>query len=80
MPIYAYGPIQMDPIKLFDNPNRDNHMSCSMGGILGINCADLTFVPCHRLAYPHFRGAQFIVENNKITGIKALNGLYAYLN
>lgn len=80
MLIYAYGPHQMDPIKLIDNPNRDNHMTCSMGGILTVNCADLTLVPCHRLAYPHFRGAQFVIENNKIIKVKALNGLYAFLS
>jgi hypothetical protein len=50
--IYAYGPTTLDPIKLYHYSKNLNTMPCSMGSILCLNCADLSFVPCHRLAYP----------------------------
>lgn len=78
--IYAYGPPALDPIKLYNSSKSFNCMPCTMGGILCLNCADLSFVPCHRLAYPQFKGAKFEIKNNKIIGIKALEGIYCYFN
>lgn len=59
-----------------------NHIiPCSLGILnLFINIGDLSLVPCHRLAYPELRGGNFIVENNKITGIIPTEFYNAYLN
>jgi hypothetical protein len=55
-------------------------MPCSLGNDLCIQCNNLTLVPCHRLSYPFYQGGKFIIKNNKIIGIEALDGLDGYLN
>lgn len=69
-----------DIIKLAYMSNVDNFKRCTLGLFLSINCADLSIVPCHRLTYSFFTGGQFYIENNKITDIKALEGINGYLN
>ena len=48
-------------------------ISCSIQHALHIRLGDLAIVPCHRLAYPQFITGNFLVEDNKITGIKGAN-------
>lgn len=68
----AYGKIN------FKNQSR---LSCSMGTFkLMINIQNLTFIPCHRLAYPELTGGQYEVRNNKIIDIKASETINAYLH
>lgn len=70
-----------------------NKMGCTLGHALSINLSNLTFVPCHRLTYPQFRGAKFILEEAKteneylnsklskeIIDIDCDLGMNAYLN
>ena len=76
------GPYSMDPITLDVSTKNQNRMSCTLGHALCINCAHLTFVPCHRLAYPFFEGGGFILnrENNKIIDIEAKENINGYFN
>ena len=74
------GPPCMDPIKIIYPNANQNYATCNLGNGLVIECNDLAFIPCHRLAYPFYHGAQFIIENNQVTGIKALENVSGYLN
>ena len=38
--------------------------TCSLNKQLYINCYNLSIIPCHRTAYPHFRGGYFEIQNN----------------
>ena len=63
-----------DPIKLLDfNNSLWNKMSCSIQNNFHITLNNLSFIPCHRLAYPQFVGGKFIVENNEIKDVEAKN-------
>ena len=70
----------MDLITLLFYPLEDNIMHCGISKELSINCADLSFIPCHRTSYSFFTGGQFIIENNKIIGIQALEGINGFFN
>lgn len=48
-------------------------LGCSIQSMLYVRLGDLSIVPCHRTSYDQFILAKFVVENGKITGIKALN-------
>lgn len=48
-------------------------MPCTIQNQLAIRLGDLSFVPCHRMAYDQFVFGNYEVENDKITGIKANN-------
>lgn len=48
-------------------------MGCSIQSCLTIRIGDLAIVPCHRTAYEPFVSGHLIVEDGKITKIKALN-------
>lgn len=74
------GPVCMDPIKIVYPSLYQNYATCNLGNSLVIQCNDLTLIPCHRLAYPFYHGAQFIIKNNKIDDIQALENLSGYLN
>ena len=47
--------------------------SCSVTQTFSIRLGDLAICPCHRLAYPKLLYGQYLVEDGKITGIKANN-------
>jgi len=38
-----------------------------------VRLGDLAICPCHRQAYDEYLYGHFVVENNRITGIKANN-------
>lgn len=57
-----------------------NIMSCALNKELVINCADLSFIPCHRTAYSFFTGGHFVIENNKIIDIEADEGINGFIN
>lgn len=48
-------------------------MGCSIQSALYVRLGDLAIHPCHRLMYPWFKSAEFVVDNNKIVDIKAHN-------
>ena len=48
-------------------------IGCAIQSMLYIRISDLKIVPCHRTSYKQFELAEFVVENGKITGIRALN-------
>ena len=54
-------------------------IGCSIQTFVAVTLGDLTIPNCHRLAYSPLIGGRFIVENNKITGMKAEN-LVTYIN
>lgn len=55
-------------------------ISCSIQGSLAVRVGDLTIVPCHRTSYEQFLGGQFIVNDNKIVGIKGKHtSTYIYI-
>lgn len=70
----------MDLIHLDYSPLEENIMKCAIGHQLVINCADLSFVPCHRTSYSFFTGGKFSIKNNQIIGVEALEGLNGYFN
>jgi radical SAM protein with 4Fe4S-binding SPASM domain len=49
------------------------HPGCTIHRSLIVRMGDLAIVPCHRTSYDEFIGGHYIVENDKITGIKANN-------
>jgi len=53
--------------------NTGRGIGCSLQSCLYIRMGDLAIVPCHRTSYPQNTLAKFIVENNKIVGIEAVN-------
>ncbi|MGN1342694.1 MAG: hypothetical protein ACI4VL_05740 [Bacilli bacterium] len=58
-----------------------SRMPCSIGGYeMCINIEDLTLVPCHRLAYPEFRGGKYLIQNDKITDLQATDFMNSYLS
>lgn len=54
-------------------------IQCSFHNECAIRLGDLAIVPCHRLSYKDLIIGKFNVENNKITGIKAINPVLAVL-
>lgn len=48
-------------------------MPCSIQSCLCVRMGDLVITPCHRTSYKHMESGQFMVEDNKITGIEAKN-------
>ena len=76
------GPKSMDPISLKVVTKNQNRMSCTLGHSLCINCAHLTFVPCHRLAYPFFEGGKFVIDKNneQIIDVEAKENISGYFN
>ena len=48
-------------------------MGCTVDREIMIRLGDLSWIPCHRTSYDKFKYGEFKIENNKITGIKALN-------
>ena len=52
---------------------NDTFLGCTVAQYLTVRLGDLAICPCHRQAYEKYLYGRFIVENNKITGIKAIN-------
>jgi len=73
------GPAVLDPIAI-NFFSSDTKVGCDLGRSICIQCNNLTLVPCHRLTYPFFQGGKFIVENDHIVGVEALEGLDGYFN
>ena len=48
-------------------------IGCSIQSTLHVRLGDLAIVPCHRTSYEPFVSGHFVVDNGKITGIKADN-------
>lgn len=56
--------------KLFiDGSNRNKRLGCGFSSDLSITLNNLSFVPCHRLTYPQFRGGKIIDINNNLQKI-----------
>lgn len=51
--------------------------SCTISKLLCIRLGDLAIAPCHRLSYDEYLYGHFLVENNKIIGIKSKNVVLA---
>lgn len=62
-----------DIIKLHYKKRQDDETGCDLSQVFCVTLNNLKFIPCHRLAYPYFAGGQFIITDNKITKIKAIN-------
>lgn len=62
-----------------DNSYQTESYSCGLQSEIHLNCINMSFVPCHRTAYPLFTGAYFITDENseKITDIQ-VNNFNAY--
>jgi len=54
-------------------PIGDNLMPCTIQQQLAIRLGDLSFVPCHRMAYDQFVFGSYEVKDESIVGIKANN-------
>lgn len=52
---------------------HNNIARCSIQKSLQIRLGDLAITPCHRLSYDKFLFGHFVVENDKVVGIKANN-------
>jgi len=48
-------------------------LGCSIQNTLHVRLGDLAIVPCHRTSYAPFIAGKFLVRNDEIIGIKALN-------
>lgn len=51
----------------------DENPTCTAGKMLCIRCGDLAIAPCHRTSYEKFLFGRYVVENDKIVGVKAQN-------
>lgn len=51
----------------------DSFQGCTVPNHLTVRLGDLAICPCHRQAYDEYLYGHFVVENNRITGIKANN-------
>jgi hypothetical protein len=66
-------PKNYDPIELYFKDRNEDNSSCDFSDVFCITLNNLKFVPCHRLSYSHLAGGQFVIDDNKITKIKAIN-------
>lgn len=73
----AKGCDEYDPIFIYpmnSGPRRPNSLlTCGLGSSLQIYLADLSIVPCHRLAYEEFIGGKFIANEAELTDLIPLN-------
>ena len=51
----------------------DTYHGCTISQELVVRVGDLAICPCHRTAYEEYLYGKFVVENNKIVDIKAIN-------
>ena len=59
---------------------RNNNISCHLNSKLTIDCKDLSFPACCGLCFSSFNGGHFVINENKITGIEAAEGMNGYFN
>ena len=52
---------------------RKSWLCCSLPRTLTVRLGDLAIVPCHRTSYEQFIIGHFVIENDKIVGVKANN-------
>lgn len=52
---------------------NDTFVGCSISNHLTVRLGDLAICPCHRTSYNEYLYGKFIVEDNTITDIKAIN-------
>ena len=57
---------------LFCTP-RQWHPGCTIHRSIVVRMGDLAIVPCHRTSYDEFIGGHYVVENDKIVGVRANN-------
>ena len=60
-------------------------LGCSIQSMMFVRLSDLALVPCHRTSYDEFVYGRFVVDNDKIVGIKAknielLNAIYSLVS
>lgn len=53
--------------------SADTFKGCTVSNYLTVRLGDLAICPCHRTAYKQYLYGYFNVENDKITGIRAVN-------
>lgn len=58
-------------------PHKVMTLGCSAQTSFSVRLGDLAIYPCHRLSYEKFVYGKYVVENDKIVGIKAKNVLLA---
>lgn len=63
----------LDILAIYCKTPQENEINCTFSENFFITLNNLKLVPCHRLTYPQFSGGQFIIENDKIKEIKAIN-------
>lgn len=51
----------------------DNFLGCTVSNTLTVRLGDLAICPCHRQAYNKYLYGYFVVEDDKITDIRAVN-------
>ena len=56
-----------------------DYFNCSIHNEISIRLGDLSIVPCHRLSYNDLLLGKFKIENNKITGLEAINPVMAVI-
>lgn len=66
-------PLSICPKGLFTD-THDTRPGCGFSTDFCVRMGDLSIPLCHRLSYPELLIGQFIVEDDKIVGIKAING------
>ena len=59
---------------------KNNNVPCHINSKLVIDCKDLSFPACCGLCFSSFNGGHFIINENKITGIEAAEGINGYFN
>lgn len=67
--IHGYIPWAIGPCDSFTGCTISNHLTVRVG--------DLAICPCHRTAYNEYLYGYFNVENNRISGVHAVNPLMA---
>ncbi len=58
-------------------PMTDTFMGCTIATHLTIRAGDLAICPCHRTAYNKYLYGKFVVKNDKIIDIQAINPVMA---
>lgn len=69
----ARGNFKLNGYVPFCFPEADDFIGCTCATNLTVRLGDLAVAPCHRLAYNKYLYGKFVVENDKIIGLKAIN-------
>lgn len=60
-------------IKLNYEQSNNKKISCAIQNALHIRLGDLAIIPCHRLGYEELLLGKIKIENDKVSGIEAIN-------